>query len=120
MVKTTGRLVMVLIMAGPLAVLPADPRDRGPDTIDVSTWPEKQQEQYKTFTVKCSKCHSLSRAINAKLKADEWKLYVKKMKRRAGSGITDTNAEVLSEFLAYYSAVREGRAPAPAENGAAK
>lgn len=111
---------MLVLLVGPMVVFSADPRDRGPDTIDVSTWPEKYQEQYKTFTVKCSKCHSLSRAINAKLKADEWKLYVKKMKRRQGSGITDANAEVLTEFLAFYAAVREGKVPeAPApEKGA--
>lgn len=110
---TRRRLLMLVLVAGPLVVFSADPRDRGPDTIDVSAWPVKYQEQYTTFTVKCSKCHSLSRAINAKLKADEWKLYVKKMKRRQGSGITDGNAEVLTEFLGYYAAVREGKAPAP-------
>lgn len=84
-------------------VLAADPRDRGPDTIDVSGYEPKYQELYKVFEVKCSKCHSLSRAVNARLKPDEWTLYVKKMKRRPGSGISDANAEQLIDFLSFHS-----------------
>lgn len=96
-------ILLLLALLVPVAVYSADPRDRGPDTIDVSAYPPKYQELYQTFTVKCSKCHSLSRAINARLKPDEWKLYVKKMKRRPGSGITDTNADALTDFLSFYS-----------------
>lgn len=96
-----------VLLIGATVALAADPRDRGPDTIDVSGFEPKYQESYKVFAVKCSKCHSLSRAINARLKPDEWTLYVKKMKRRAGSGISDANAEQLIDFLSYYSKERE-------------
>lgn len=97
------RLVIVVVLLFAIGVVAADPRDRGPDTINVSSYPEKYQELYKVFEVKCSKCHGLSRAINAKLRPDEWALYVRKMKRRQGSGITEANAQVLIEFLTFYA-----------------
>ena len=93
---------LALLLAPP--AFGADPRDRGPDSIDVSSYPQKYQDIYNNvFTVRCSKCHSLARAINARLKTDEWVLYVKKMKRRPGSGISEANAEKIVEFLKYYS-----------------
>jgi hypothetical protein len=84
-----------------------DPRDRGPDVIDVSTYPPKYQELYRTFEVRCSKCHSLARPVNARLRGDEWRLYVKKMSRRAGSGINEEAGEKIYEFLKFYSTRRD-------------
>ena len=99
----TVRWCALALALGAVTGLAADPRDRGADTIDVAAFEPRYQELYKVFAVKCSKCHSLSRAINARLKADEWALYVKKMRRRPGSGISDANAEALNEFLAFYT-----------------
>jgi len=80
-----------------------DPRDRGADTVDVSSFPPKYQQLYSLFAVKCSKCHSLARPINARLQADDWRLYVKKMKRRQGSGINDAIADDLTDFLVFFA-----------------
>jgi hypothetical protein len=94
-------LSMLLLGASP------DPRDRGPDRLDVSTYPPKYQELYKVFEVRCSKCHSLARPVNARLRPDEWRLYVKKMSRRQGSGINEATSEKLIDFLVYFSQNRD-------------
>ena len=49
------------------------------NALDVSGYPEKYQTLYKTFEVRCSKCHPLSRPLNARLRPEAWKKYVKKM-----------------------------------------
>ncbi len=41
------------------------PGDKGPAEIDVSKYPAEQQSNYNTFAKKCSKCHTLARAINS-------------------------------------------------------
>ena len=110
-------------MAGALAaalVLGAaarEDRDKGPDRIDVSDYPPDQRERYEIFAVKCSKCHTLARPINARLTPDQWRGYVKKMSRRPGSGINDEAAQRIAEFLGYYSVRRDGEKREPADAG---
>ncbi|MGQ0504494.1 MAG: hypothetical protein ACT4TC_04180 [Myxococcaceae bacterium] len=83
------------------AAAPAAPRDRGPDAIDVSDYPPKYRDLYKLVETRCSKCHSFSRVVSARLKPDDWKLYVKKMSRRQGSGISPEVGDKIYEFLKY-------------------
>ena len=71
--------------------------------LDVNRLPPKYQESYKVFAVRCSKCHSLSRAANGRLTPDGWRNYVKKMTRQAGSGINPSNGAILVDFLIYYT-----------------
>ncbi len=87
---------------------PPDPRDFGADKIDVSDYPAAQQGRYPTFMAKCSKCHPAARAINARLGAQEWKRYMKKMIRRPNSGINEEQAQDIYEFLKYYAS-RQGQ-----------
>lgn len=92
-----------------------DPRDRGPDTLDVSSYPEEFQAKYRVFAVRCSKCHSLARPINARVRSEEWKRYINKMIRRPSSGISEEAGRQVYEFLKYYSARRDGVAVEPQE-----
>ncbi len=80
-----------------------DPRDDGPDEIDVSSWPKEQQARYPIFVQKCSKCHPVARPINSRFDASEWKRYMKKMIRRPNSGINEEQAADIYEFLKYYA-----------------
>jgi hypothetical protein len=84
-----------------------DPRDDGPNQIDVSSWPPEMQQRYTVFTTKCSKCHPVARPINSRFDPTEWKRYMKKMIRRPNSGINEEQAADIYEFLKYYSA-RQG------------
>lgn len=78
------------------------------ERLDVSAFPKKYQDGYKVFAVRCSKCHTLSRAINGRLTPEGWRNYVKKMSRRSGSGINESNGGVLVDFLVFYTQRLEG------------
>ena len=83
------------------------PWDGGPDSIDVSNYPQEQQANYKTFAKKCSKCHTLARPINAPYGAQEWEPYVGKMRKKKRSGLDSKSAGKIIEFLKYDSSVRK-------------
>ncbi len=82
---------------------PPDPRDSGPDKIDVSGYPPEQQKRYPVFEKKCNKCHPVARAINSRFNASEWKRYMKRMIRRPNAGVTDEQADEIYEFLKFYA-----------------
>ena len=82
--------------------------DKGTDTIDVSKYPKEQQENYKVFTEKCSKCHTLARPINSDYAMpEEWTAYVDKMRHKKRSGIDDDSQKIITDFLIYDSSVRK-------------
>ena len=59
---------------------------------------------YDVFAERCSKCHSLARPLNSGIDDDEyWKLYVAKMRRQPGSGISLTDAQATLRFLHFYA-----------------
>lgn len=82
--------------------------DLGPATIDISAYPPQTQAGYKTFSQKCSKCHTLARPINSQYASSEmWERYVKRMWRKPGSNITFAEAKQIWTFLAYDGHVRK-------------
>ncbi len=83
----TGLALALALVAGDKAE--HDPRDDGPDKIDVSAYPREQAARYPVFVQKCSKCHPVARPINSRFDASEWKRYMKKMIRRPNSGINE-------------------------------
>jgi len=80
-----------------------DPRDKGPDKIDVSSYPPEQKARYPLYEQKCAKCHPLARSINSRFTSAEWKRYMKRMARRPNAGVTDEQTQDIYEFLKYYS-----------------
>jgi hypothetical protein len=108
-----GPLVLALVLRA--AAVAAENADEGPDRVDVSDYPADQRDRYEVFAIKCSKCHSLARPINARLTPDEWQSYVKKMSRRPGSGINEESGQRIAEFLRYYSVRRDGEKRKPAD-----
>jgi hypothetical protein len=95
-------LVALLFSAEPEKDKP-DPRDHGPDKIDVSKYPGAQQKQYDVYAAKCAKCHPLARSVNARFNSTDWKRYMKRMIRRPNSGINEEQAAQIFEFLKFYS-----------------
>lgn len=82
--------------------------DKGTDTINVSQYPPEQQEAYKVFSEKCSKCHTLARPINSDYALpEEWTAYVDKMRHKKRSGIDDDAQKTITQFLIYDSSVRK-------------
>jgi hypothetical protein len=59
---------------------------------------------YELFALRCSKCHSLARPLNSGIDEDEyWRMYVDKMRRQPGSGISEDDAFIILRFLHVYS-----------------
>ena len=82
--------------------------EKGPATIDVSKYPQGIQDNYETFSTKCTQCHKLSRPVNCDyVLPDEWSRYVKRMMRKPGSGIDSSDGKKIYEFLVYDSSVRK-------------
>lgn len=82
--------------------------DAGVDSIDISKYPKEMQGKYETVKVKCAHCHTLARVINSNYALeDEWKRYIKRMRRKPGSGIKKADAKEIWEFLVYDSKQRK-------------
>ncbi len=84
------------------------PEDQGPNKIDVSEYPKEQQKNYKLFSSKCSKCHTLARPINSKfVTPKEWTAYVKLMGKKRRSGVRKKDIPKITSFLIFDSAIRK-------------
>lgn len=87
------------------------PQDKGPDKINVTSYPPEQQKAYKVFTTKCSKCHTIARPINTTMTQAEWERYVKRMMHKPNSGISDSQGKQIFEFLTYDEVNRKDKNP---------
>lgn len=87
------------------------PQDKGPSTINVSSYPPEQQQAYKLFVNKCSQCHTIARPINTSMTRTEWMMYVKRMMHKPNSGISNTQGKEIFEFLAYDQQMRKDKNP---------
>jgi|SRR6516225_3815028 len=105
-----------LLMSTPLVLVAQSsnvtlPQDKGPDKINVSSYPAEQQKNYKTFADKCSKCHTIARPINTTMTKPEWERYVKRMMHKPNSGINDSQGKTIYDFLAYDQENRKDKNP---------
>jgi hypothetical protein len=103
-------LLAVAVLLGCAAV------QRG-EGLDVATVPAGLRADYELFAQRCSRCHSLSRPLNARISSDDhWRQYVTRMRRMPGSGIAPDDVPALLRFLTWYSAAR--RSPDAGAGGA--
>ncbi|MFO0692802.1 MAG: hypothetical protein U0230_04550 [Polyangiales bacterium] len=74
--------------------------------VDPDTLPPDLRSSYALFEVRCSKCHTIARPLNAPIRdATHWELYVTRMRRVPGSGIDERDAREILRFLTYYTEV---------------
>ncbi|MGH7680953.1 MAG: hypothetical protein ACRENN_03095 [Candidatus Eiseniibacteriota bacterium] len=82
--------------------------DSGPKSIDVTKYPEDQRAAYKSFTKKCSKCHTIARPINSEfVLPGEWERYIKRMMFKPNSELSDADGKKIYRFLVYDASVRK-------------
>lgn len=111
------RIQLVLIIAGLSFLAGAQtsnvtlPQDKGPDKIDVSSYPAEMQKAYKTFSGKCNKCHTLARPVNTTMTRAEWERYVKRMMHKPNSGISDKQGKEIFDFVMYDETNRKAKNP---------
>lgn len=76
--------------------------------LDVAVVPANLRDDYELFARRCSRCHSLSRPLNARVgDGQHWAQYVARMRRMPGSGIAPDDVPGLMRFLTWYSAARQ-------------
>ncbi len=74
----------------------------------VAKYPPDVQEAYRLFAARCSRCHTLSRPLNAQItEFDHWVAYVDRMRHHAGSGISKSDGEKILVFLKHYMEERK-------------
>lgn len=113
--KKAFQIALLTLMTTPLLTLAQSnvslPQDKGPDKVNVSSYPAEQQKNYKLFNEKCAKCHTIARPINTTMTKDEWSRYVKRMMHKPNSGISDSQGKAVFEFLAYDQETRKDKNP---------
>ncbi len=110
------RLISIACLSAPMFMVAQSsnvtlPQDKGPATLNVSTYPAEQQKNYKLFADKCAKCHTIARPINTTMTKPEWERYVKRMMHKPNSGISDSQGKSIYEFLAYDQETRKDKNP---------
>lgn len=115
MQKAIGSIALAILVAPVFIAAQSSnvnlPQDKGPATINVSSYPAEQQKAYKVFTDKCAKCHTIARPINTTMTKAEWERYVKRMMHKPNSGISDNQGKAIYEFLAYDQENRKDKNP---------
>ena len=79
-----------------------------PDIIDVAGYPPEQQANYAIFENRCSRCHDLSRPIQARVAEGGWQAYVRRMARHPGAGIDEADQRAIAAFLEFHHYQQEG------------
>ncbi|MEZ4407085.1 MAG: hypothetical protein R3A52_11480 [Polyangiales bacterium] len=88
------------------------------ESLDPASLPTAVRADYEVFANRCSRCHPLARPLNARVDDDEhWALYVARMRRMPGSGISPDDAPKILRFLSWWRRQREGDAGAPPVDG---
>jgi hypothetical protein len=87
------------------------------DRLDVSAYPPAIQRDYAVFARRCSRCHTLARPLNAQIRDPQhWVRYVTRMRRNPSSGINRQDADLILEFLLFYTARTQQQEQAEDEN----
>lgn len=101
----------------PAAALPETPADRresalfysdmGPETVDVSTYPDEHKRGYAVYANVCSRCHTLARSINSPyVGRGWWEFYITSMRVRAkfhDDPLSAKDVRTILDFLEYDS-----------------
>ncbi len=109
--RTTA--ILLFVAAAAAACGGASFLERG-EGLPPSAVPPEEQADYAVFTQRCSKCHSLARPLESGITEDSfWRMYVEKMRRQPGSGITEEDTVPILRFLHWYSAQQTTKKAGP-------
>ena len=78
--------------------------ERTPRPQDVAQQSPELRQGYALFTHRCSKCHALSRPLDANLEESGYVAkYVRRMRLQPGSGILESEEGPIVDFLVAYA-----------------
>ncbi len=76
--------------------------------FNYQSYPAELQPKCEIVVKRCTKCHTLDRVLVARISGvRHWTLYVERMRRMSGSGITRADASAAVDCLAYRSSLRD-------------
>jgi len=94
-------IAAALLGAGLVACPSAMERTEG---MDPSVVVAEERADYAVYADRCSKCHSLGRSLHSGITDDAfWRMYVERMRRQPGSGISEEDMQPILRFLHWYS-----------------
>lgn len=102
---TIKQSVLLLVLGGFLvgACVSTSGRRGGLTAAQLTVLPEGLMKDYVLFSKRCSRCHTLSRPLNASItSAQHWRAYVNRMRRNPSSGISPRDGESILRFLDYW------------------
>jgi hypothetical protein len=105
MVTRLGTL-LILCLSTLLLPLPQDPTP-----FDARGYPSEMTALAVLTTQRCSKCHTLSRVLESRIRGDAWEPEVFTMMEKEKSGISEAEAEDISRFLAAWSTFKKASQP---------
>ena len=98
-------IVSGLVLSGCLSV---SGRRGGLTDSQIASIPKDLVTNYTLFSKRCSRCHTLSRPINAPISSiKHWKAYVNRMRLNPSSGISPKDAQKIVAFLDYWRVHRD-------------
>jgi hypothetical protein len=72
--------------------------------VDVSAYPPEMKINYGIFDTRCSRCHDLERAINARVAEGGWEGYVRRMSLHPAAGLSEADQRAIVAFLEFHHA----------------
>jgi hypothetical protein len=107
-IRWVAAVFTLLVSVGAALSCATTVSNRTGDTLDTSQYPPDIRDAYKVFAVRCSRCHTLARPLNARIRdPQQWVRYVQRMRLNPASGINAKNGEIILRFLLYYMHQRE-------------
>ena len=71
--------------------------------LDPNAVPPAMRADYELFTDRCSRCHSISRPLSARVRDQaHWVNYVERMRRQPGAMITAEEGQRIVGFLVWF------------------
>ncbi|MDX6767969.1 MAG: hypothetical protein SF051_00440 [Elusimicrobiota bacterium] len=86
--------------------------DLGPESIDVSAYPESIRAHYPAFVRACGECHTLARSVNTPPQSRTyWRFHLARMslhsRMRHAGPLSKEDREAVLDFLEYDDRVRK-------------
>ncbi len=87
------------------------PQDRGPATLDVSSYPMRIQAGYKLLVQNCGRCHTLARVLNTTAPPRFWARYLGNLQAKGETAMSNDDAVLIYDFLVQDEISRKEKNP---------
>lgn len=74
--------------------------------VEAKTFPAELQEGWRLSKARCSKCHTVDRALREEVTAGGWESIVDMMIKKNGAYVRPEEKSLIVSFLEFYSAKR--------------